>query len=78
MLLNATKPQTYHSTPEDVHVQAAPPGGSCQDIIIDIPGLPVGFLNLVAHDIILSCAKIRRILRNPVADTTIAGRVKMP
>ena len=65
-----------HSAPEDVHVQAAPPGGPCQDIIIDIPGLPVGFLDLVAHDFILSGTKIQRILRIPVADTTIAGRAK--
>ena len=65
-----------HSAPEDVHVQAAPPGGPSQDVIIDIPGLMVGFLDLIAHSIDLSSAKIRRILRNPVAETTITDRVK--
>ena len=37
------------TAPEQVHVQPAPPGGPGQDVVVDVPGLPVGFLDLVAH-----------------------------
>ena len=37
------------TTPKDVHIEPAPPSRTGQDVIVDIPGLPVGLLNLVTH-----------------------------
>lgn len=53
------------TAPEQVHVQPAPPGGPGQHIVVDVPGLPIGFLDLVAHG-----AKVRRFPCNRVAMST--------
>ena len=42
-----------YPAPEDIHIEAAPPLGAGQDVIIDIAGLPVGLLNLVTHNLCL-------------------------
>ena len=31
-----------HPAPEDIHIEPAPPGGAGQDVVVDVPGLPVG------------------------------------
>lgn len=48
--------------PEYIHIQAAPPLGAGQDIIINISGLSVGLLNLVTHDLCLIKTRAKLVL----------------